>query len=671
MATPSHAGAFQYRPLTELDTIRTLVLDPGSDGLPLSFTLEHQLFDGKLTHGIETICTNTGIPYIAISYTWDDQPFDHEATCEGHIFKITKNCHDILSQLRHESSTVRIWIDQICIDQNSDKDKSDNVRQMARIFNGAKAVIVWTGPCDSETVGVFSRVVGDGGCLPLPDSLADLKAPFKFSAVRLPENSTHYNALEGDSDVIAAFEARNWFKRMWTLQEVAMVAHSSVWFVAGDHIFSMERMAATAMFIRSIAYTKIAELWATKMQFCIRFWFMVTEPCPSAFTFFSRARHRRCSLAHDKVFSLCGMAERGEYLEKMQSGFPDPDYARPVADVYKDAAVWALTRQQHLEFLYHAVMSSSEISQTSPTTPSLPSWVPDLMRLSAVQRRGVPILTLHSLDRWHSFNAFPGANPVPESIWDASRPPPVTIPSPPTMTPDSTLILTGITLDTIAHLSQEIPQLPDDFGVRQELDLAAGWSLHAGLALVDFFSRPEVRANLGNDSDRLFRTVQLIPDTVDTTEQEPAIRQFCDYLLSDGILDIDVAQRESDQVLLDAPWLAIYRLDEDTSYEGMDLDSEDFVEAREAVDMLKWFLRRFSVLEKCVFFMTEKGSLGVAFGAIEKGDKIALARGLDRLLLLRPEKELFRLVGHGFVEGYMDGSRWPAAAEELGEISIC
>ncbi|KAH9204715.1 heterokaryon incompatibility, partial [Leptodontidium sp. 2 PMI_412] len=86
--------------------------------------------------------------YIAVSYTWDAQPFDCEAVCDGQRFMITKNCSDILSQLRHPTSPVSIWIDQICINQKDDEDKSRNVRQMPRIFNGARAVIIWTGQCD-------------------------------------------------------------------------------------------------------------------------------------------------------------------------------------------------------------------------------------------------------------------------------------------------------------------------------------------------------------------------------------------------------------------------------------------------------------------------------------------------------------------------------------------
>jgi hypothetical protein len=75
MTSSNQAWGFQYRSLTEPDTIRTLVLGPGPKDTPVSFALEHQLFDGKLTYGMETGHINAGVPYIAVSYTWDGQPF--------------------------------------------------------------------------------------------------------------------------------------------------------------------------------------------------------------------------------------------------------------------------------------------------------------------------------------------------------------------------------------------------------------------------------------------------------------------------------------------------------------------------------------------------------------------------------------------------------------------
>jgi hypothetical protein len=221
--------------------------------------------------------------------------------------------------------------------------------------------------------------------------------------------------------------------------------------------------------------------------------------------------------------------------------------------------------------------------------------------------------------------------------------------------------------DTIDLVSAEIPQLPDDYPA--EFESAAAWTFHAGLVLVDFFSQQAVRVHLRKDE--LFRTIKLIPDTIDVSEQEPSIRQFCNYLESEDILTI--AEREPEQaerVLLNAPWFSICRLDFDSMHEGMDLESEENSHIREAITLRRYFLRKFSVLEKCCFFTTQKDSLGVVFGAIDQGDVIALIRGLDRLLVLRREGDQFCLVGHGFVEGYMDGSQWPSEESKLGEISI-
>jgi hypothetical protein len=91
--------------------------------------------------------------YAAISYTWDNQPYDRMALCNGKPFYITKNCHDILFRLRgvKEDSYHLLWIDQICIDQQSDIDRTLNVLQMGLIYQNALFVITWLGHIDHET----------------------------------------------------------------------------------------------------------------------------------------------------------------------------------------------------------------------------------------------------------------------------------------------------------------------------------------------------------------------------------------------------------------------------------------------------------------------------------------------------------------------------------------
>jgi hypothetical protein len=138
-------GRFTFTQLKEPESFRVLYIEPAASG-PVRFILKHVLFADNPK-------------YVAVSYTWDEQPFDHEVICAGNSFAITKNCHDILSTLRHEELETPVWIDQICIDQASEDDKSANITQMGKIFQSSTAVLVWTGLWDEDMSDHLSKYV--------------------------------------------------------------------------------------------------------------------------------------------------------------------------------------------------------------------------------------------------------------------------------------------------------------------------------------------------------------------------------------------------------------------------------------------------------------------------------------------------------------------------------
>lgn len=141
-------STFSYPPLKGSREIRLVKLHTAiSEDQPLSFSLYHaELSDGP--------------KYFAISYTWDGQGFDHEASCDSIIFKVSKNCDNILRHLRHRTEEPLIWIDQICIDQTSAEEKSTTIPLMAEIFSCSTAVLIWTGPCHTGLVSFLERLIG-------------------------------------------------------------------------------------------------------------------------------------------------------------------------------------------------------------------------------------------------------------------------------------------------------------------------------------------------------------------------------------------------------------------------------------------------------------------------------------------------------------------------------
>ncbi|KAK4552184.1 hypothetical protein LTR86_010538 [Recurvomyces mirabilis] len=98
-------------------------------------------------------------PYEAVSYTWSDREdgkvlFDHGIVCDGREIRVTKSAHDALTAFRLPNRDRALWIDAICINQQDDVERTQQVSIMAHIYSAAAGVLIWLGP-DSEAKDAF------------------------------------------------------------------------------------------------------------------------------------------------------------------------------------------------------------------------------------------------------------------------------------------------------------------------------------------------------------------------------------------------------------------------------------------------------------------------------------------------------------------------------------
>ena len=69
----------------------------------------------------------------------------------GRAKAVTRNLYEALLRIRDRHAGERIWIDAICIDQQSDEERTAQVRVMGQIFANARQVLVWLGEGGSES----------------------------------------------------------------------------------------------------------------------------------------------------------------------------------------------------------------------------------------------------------------------------------------------------------------------------------------------------------------------------------------------------------------------------------------------------------------------------------------------------------------------------------------
>jgi hypothetical protein len=137
---PTQAQEYQYDALPNGQFIRMLTLHPGAPDDPL---------EGKLEEFNTTSPENEN--YESLSYVWGNPERCSEIICNSKRLRLTTSLHGALRRLRLPDRQRRLWADQICINQDNEEERSQQVQFMNHIYKNASHVLVWLGP-DSEAV---------------------------------------------------------------------------------------------------------------------------------------------------------------------------------------------------------------------------------------------------------------------------------------------------------------------------------------------------------------------------------------------------------------------------------------------------------------------------------------------------------------------------------------
>ncbi|KAH8667350.1 heterokaryon incompatibility protein-domain-containing protein, partial [Tricladium varicosporioides] len=123
-----------------LDEIRLLEVLPGQFHDPLRCNIKHTLLPRNPNHVYQPLLFNMP-EYHALSYTWGPEA-DRCAVLIGDTrLLIRKNLWLALKSIRHQFDQSTLWVDGICINQSSIRERSEQVQRMAEIFRSAKSVL--------------------------------------------------------------------------------------------------------------------------------------------------------------------------------------------------------------------------------------------------------------------------------------------------------------------------------------------------------------------------------------------------------------------------------------------------------------------------------------------------------------------------------------------------
>jgi hypothetical protein len=365
-----------YEPLRGFKSIRLVKLHPSPDN------------DSTIVCHIECESLDFGRqapPYEALSYVWGDP--DDEYSIEisrpsvslqgelGTSLQVRRNLHAALRRLRYPDRIRTMWIDAICINQQDDKEKTQQVKMMKDIYSNAQGVLIWLGDDDEVTAEEISSAFETVS--KVESKIRDMHKIAEFNDNPILRSSTTVvnltNGYDHESyDIWVALTRvfqRPWFSRIWVIQEAAMAKRAT--FIWGAKSVPWETLlgAAEAIKLASLQAMLPVDRAAIGIDTLVNmgaFKRRISEGnlMKDAFSMMSFTRNQLATNPLDKLNAILG------FLDPRIA--PSPIYGIDVPMLYRDLAIkWLLTTDKPLLVLA-AANGGIESSY-----PSLPSWIPD------------------------------------------------------------------------------------------------------------------------------------------------------------------------------------------------------------------------------------------------------------------------------------------------------
>ncbi|KAI9878947.1 MAG: hypothetical protein M1830_010065 [Pleopsidium flavum] len=292
----------------------------------------------------------------ALSYTWGPPGDSHTISCDNEDICVTVNLKSALLRLRSPVLQRKLWIDQICINQDELQERNEQVALMGDIYRKAQQVLIWLGEEDEDSrFGLNYVQILLAELQPVFDNgLGEIKFSDLIKALGMP-------AIKGGAwNALGRIFERTWFRRLWVVQEAALAAVATV--MCGSQTVPWQdlvKVCQCQVGSHDPEHEAHSSMLAIETQ---------------------RERHERrlqspfinilllcsdfnCTDPRDKIFGLLGLTT--------DAGDPmlAPDYSLSVQEVYGKVTRFLMTRDKSLAVL-------GDVKEPK-SLQGLPTWTPD------------------------------------------------------------------------------------------------------------------------------------------------------------------------------------------------------------------------------------------------------------------------------------------------------
>lgn len=376
--------------------------------------LTTKCIDGSVEMEINKYTLTEDLDYDAISYVWGSAPALVTVKCNSEPLLVTSTTLDMLHYLHlHQTNTTtrKIWIDAICINQTDEEEKGTQIPLMREIYSRARTVVVWMGHSTPETDIFFTEFQE------MRVKLKTWKAKYDADPdCPNPDREERPCQEEAFWSGLSRLLSNEWFRRLWTYQEIvlpitATLLCGGLWADFDEFLnFLMDGWFDSNYSARVSTITfGISDELASRSCYAIKFWRDLDAGNGDAKEIYAHnvgrelynLRERHVKEPVDRVWAIVGLLQRG-LRDRLSS---QVDYSAKGRDEYWKT--WIMFAK--LLMNEYRGMNLLHIAPTrEPKFPKLPSWCPNLSGRSACRMDidgswNIPTYIRNSFIRWAFF----------------------------------------------------------------------------------------------------------------------------------------------------------------------------------------------------------------------------------------------------------------------------
>lgn len=371
-----NALPYAYSNITSPRTIRLLKIEPRLLGMRCSL----------VNHNLDT---EPPAKFEAISYRWGSDAKLRVLKIDGKALHIPVSAYDVLWARASLWRTRLMWIDAICVNQDDNDDKNQQVGLMREIYDRAARTIVWLG--DAPDAALVSSFLVEMFAQ-LENGMSDAEVALAHSGLkRIRDDNPKWKALE-------RMLVNPYWSRVWIVQEIVVsrqvhIRYGGRWF-DWDFFSSVIGALTENSPINLLKKLDVSEGMATPPFQAIRQIQAIETlredyqagfkwPLPRILVHFNNAK---ATLGLDHVFGFQGVSAAAEDKALV------PDYQKPTLDVFRETTLYSLAQPPSLMMLSVAGTTQQQKLQSSP---GWPSWVPDFQLIPELAQSTPPLLHLY------------------------------------------------------------------------------------------------------------------------------------------------------------------------------------------------------------------------------------------------------------------------------------